>query len=296
MSRPDFIDRVPPRHQKDWDIRGALNFIFGGGGGGLLAATALATSFGVDLRWFIAAGLVLVGLGLFAVWLKIGRPWRALNVVRRPSTSWMTREALIAPFVFAAGGIALFTQSTAAIVAMGVLGLVFAYAQGRILKANIGIPAWRRWSCVWLVVISGVAEGVGTLAFASVALPALEPIGTALGVVLVARMAAWLAYRRDLASTGAPVGTMQAFDAMTASFVWMGHIVPIALAAVAAALGSTGVLALAGLLAVLSGSWFKYVLVCKAAFTQGFALPRTPSRGKGKAGAGVQPGWQGPKP
>ena len=36
------VDRVLPRQQTDWDIRGALNFIFGGPGGGLLAAAALS--------------------------------------------------------------------------------------------------------------------------------------------------------------------------------------------------------------------------------------------------------------
>jgi phenylacetyl-CoA:acceptor oxidoreductase 26-kDa subunit len=48
---------------------------------------------------------------------------------------------------------------------------------------------------------------------------------------------------------------------------------------------------LAGVLAAAAGGWFKYTLVCRAAFTQGFALPQTPARGEGRAGLGVQPGW-----
>jgi phenylacetyl-CoA:acceptor oxidoreductase subunit 2 len=54
--------------------------------------------------------------------------------------------------------------------------------------------------------------------------------------------------------------------------------------------------ALAGVLAAATGGWFKYTLVCRAAFTQGFALPRTPSRGEGKPGPGVQPGWNRVRP
>ena len=81
-----FIDRTMPRQQKEWDIRGELNFIFGGAGAGLLFACALAVPFGADMRALEALGLLLVAAGLFCVWLKIGRPWRAFHVVRRPST------------------------------------------------------------------------------------------------------------------------------------------------------------------------------------------------------------------
>jgi phenylacetyl-CoA:acceptor oxidoreductase subunit 2 len=37
------------------------------------------------------------------VWLEIGRPLRAMNVMRRPGSSWMSREAMVAPLVFALG-------------------------------------------------------------------------------------------------------------------------------------------------------------------------------------------------
>ena len=68
------LDRVPPRQQTEWDIRGALNFIFGGAGGGLLAAVALAAPLGLDLRPLIALGLALIGAGLAIVSLHA---WRA---------------------------------------------------------------------------------------------------------------------------------------------------------------------------------------------------------------------------
>jgi phenylacetyl-CoA:acceptor oxidoreductase subunit 2 len=91
MSEAKVIDRVVPRQQKEWDIKGALNFVFGGAGGGLLVASPFAAALGADPRPFIALGLVLVGAGLFSVWLKIGRPWRAVAfqlMCRYSSSGW----------------------------------------------------------------------------------------------------------------------------------------------------------------------------------------------------------------
>ena len=290
-DRP-ILDRVPPRLQKEWDIRGALNFICGGAGGGVLAITALVPSVGLDLRPLIALGLVLVAAGLFAVWLKIGRPWRALYVVRRPSTSWMSREAWLAPFVFGCGAFALWSGSDVATWLLGALGLVFAYAQGRILKANIGIPAWRRWSCVVLIVITALTEGAGLVCLAAIFLPTLRPFGYALAAFVVVRFLAWLYYRADLKQAGVPVGATAALDSFGPAFVWAGHVCAALLAFVGAYTAEPLLLAAGAVFAVVAGALLKYVLVCKAAFTQGFSLPRTPSRGKGKSTPGIQPGWE----
>src|ERR1039458_10170488 len=100
-------DRTLPRQQSNWDARAAANFICGGAGGGLLFATALASGRGDDLRPLVVVALALVGIGLLAVWLEIGRPWRALNVYLHAATSWMTREAMMAPLLFASGAAAV---------------------------------------------------------------------------------------------------------------------------------------------------------------------------------------------
>jgi phenylacetyl-CoA:acceptor oxidoreductase 26-kDa subunit len=287
-----FVDRVPPRQQTEWDIRGALNFIFGGAGGGLLAATALAAPFTDDPRPLILLGLALVAAGMFAVWLKIGRPWRALNVFRQPGTSWMSREAMIATVTFAVGAIALLGQWLVAILALGLLGLAFTYAQGRILKANIGISAWRRWSCVSLVVATGLVEGVSLVCVAMLLWPGLRPFAFVLAALVAIRYVLWRKYLDDLRTTGAPTGALEAFAAIEQRFVWIGHAVPLALALVAGFGGFALVAAVAGVFAIAAGAWFKYILVCRAAFTQGFSLPRTPRRGGGTTTVGVQHGWR----
>ena len=54
---------------------------------------------------------------------------------------------------------------------------------------------------------------------------------------------------------------------------------------------AAGAVAVAGLLAVLTGWALKFTIVVRAAFNQGFALPRLPDRGSGPSGLAVKPGW-----
>ena len=289
-------DRMPPRQQTNWDARAAVNFICGGAGGGLLLATALASGHGEDLRPLVVLALALVGIGLLAVWLEIGRPWRALNVYLNAATSWMTREAMMAPLLFVSGAAAVLFNWPAAFWIAGLLGLVYVYCQARMLHANKGIPAWRHASCIGMIVATGLAEGAGLVCAGALYWPGLASFGVLLAALLGVRLLAWRKYLASLRSTGVPVGTSKALNAVDVRFVWLGHALP-AVLGVAAGLGGLPLLAaLAGVLAAATGGWFKYTLLCRAAFTQGFALPRTPSRGEGKPGPGVQPGWNRVRP
>jgi phenylacetyl-CoA:acceptor oxidoreductase subunit 2 len=235
-------------------------------------------------------------MGLFAVWLEIGRPWRALNVYLNASTSWMTREAMMAPFLFAAGAAAVMFNFPAAFWVAGLLGLVYVYCQARMLHANKGIPAWRHASCAGMIVATDLAEGAGLLCAGALVWRGLASFGVLLAALLALRFLAWWKYLASLRDAGVPIGTMKAFDAIDVRFVWLGHVSPAVLGVAAALAGLPLLAVLAGVLAAAAGGWFKYTLVCRAAFTQGFALPRTPSRGEGKAGPGVQPGWDRVRP
>ena len=284
-------DRTLPRQQSNWDARAAANFICGGAGGGLLLATALASGRGEDLRPLVVVALALVGIGLLAVWLEIGRPWRALNVYLNAATSWMTREAMVAPLLFASGAAAVLFNRPAAFWIAGILGLVYVYCQARMLHANKGIPAWRHASCAGMVIATDLSEGAGLLCAGALVWPGLASFGVLLAALLAVRLLAWWKYLASLRGMGVPLGTSKALDAVDVRFVWLGHAVPAVLGMTAGLTGLPLLAALAGVLAAAAGGWFKYTLVCRAAFTQGFALPRTPSRGQGKAGRGAQPGW-----
>src|SRR6185295_6528555 len=132
---------VEPWHQAHWDWKAAGNFICGGTGTGLFACAALA-SFSHDMRGLAWAGLALVALGLFLVWLKIGRPWRFINVLRQPQRSWMAREA--------------WSGSPAWLIPAAGLGVLFLFSQAMILYAAKGIPAWRTPAIVPLMVTTGL--------------------------------------------------------------------------------------------------------------------------------------------
>lgn len=272
-----------PWRQTNWDWRAAGNFVCGGAGAGLIVFAALFGAATPTFTALVLTGLALVGLGLFCVWLEIGRPLRALHVFFNPRTSWMTREAFAATLLFPAGLAAAAGLPGCAWVAAA-LALAFVYCQGRMLEDAKGIPAWRDPLLTPLIVITGLVEGTG-LSFV-IAPPdggAIPPVLVLFGVLLLARMLVWLAYRRRLAAAVAP----KAQAALDRAGRWLqlaGTLAPLVLTAAimasAAAAAQTPLLAaIAGLIAAAAGAFTKYTIVTRAAFNQGFALAHLPVRG-----------------
>jgi phenylacetyl-CoA:acceptor oxidoreductase subunit 2 len=261
-----------PWHQASWDWRAACNFMFGGAGSGLVVCGVLTGA----PPALLAAGLLLIAAGLFAVWLELGRPWRSWRVVRHGKRSWMSREAMVAPLVFVAVGAAAFGVPGAA-AAAALLALVFVYCQGRILQAAKGIPAWREPLLVPLVVATALAEGSGALLLLA---PAPVALWLLLTLALFARLALWHAWRGRVRT--AP-RAQAAIDAAGRVFkLASGLALGLALVAITAPLGDGVVRVLqaaTGLLALGAGLWFKYTLVTRAGFNQGFTLPHLPVRG-----------------
>ena len=115
-----------PWVQRHWDLRAATNFVAGGAGAGLVVASVASGARGAPAAVALVAGLAFVGLGLFAVWLEIGRPLRALNVFANPRTSWMSREAIAAVVlgVLAIAGAWLHAAGSANAPAIGALATI----------------------------------------------------------------------------------------------------------------------------------------------------------------------------
>lgn len=290
-------DRMAPRQQQNWDWRAAANFIFGGAGGGLLFFAALAALAGGKMGPLLFVGMALISLGLTCVWFEIGRPWRALNVYRHIATSWMTREAVIAPLALGCGLLAMLTDQTVFALLSGVFGGAFVYSQARILAADKGIPAWRHSRCLPVVISTGFAEGAGFLALAApLLLPnALVAVVLIVIAMLVLRVILWKQYLAALNDDGAPMGSLKALRAVDGQFVMIGNGAPVVLLSIAALglPGASAAMFFAGLL-VIGGGWFmKYTLIRRAAFTQGLALKHLPVRGRGTAGPAIKPGWGG---
>ncbi len=287
--------RIAPWHQANWDVRAAANFIGGGSGSALLIAAAIASAAGAPYRALALVALALIALGLTCVWLEIGRPWRALHVFLHPQTSWMTRESLVALPLFGAGVAAFWQDGGAYAWVAAALAAGFLWCQAQILRAAKGIPAWRAPRVVPLILATGLSEGAGLLALAC-AMPAAHaltrPVAATLAVLLVVRVVAWRAYRRPLA---APRAALAALDRAAPLFDGIGNWAAAGLAAGAAIFAPDAIAApvgaAAGALAVAGGWHLKFVLVARAAFNQGFALPRPPVRGSGAPGPSAKPGW-----
>jgi phenylacetyl-CoA:acceptor oxidoreductase subunit 2 len=155
------------------------------------------------------------------------------------------------------------------------------------LCAAKGIPAWREPLVVPLIVSTGLCEGGGLFLLA---VP-LHGAGTlwllaVLGALLIARLLVWFAYRRRLAGAIAPRAAVT-LDHAGRMLQFAGTLLPLALIALivtGAVSGSQVPLfaSIAGLPAILAGSYLKFTLVTRAGFNQGFALTHLPVRGQAR--------------
>jgi phenylacetyl-CoA:acceptor oxidoreductase subunit 2 len=271
-----------PWIQHHWDTRAALNFILGGTGAGFILLAAFVPLGSPADRAALPLGLALVGAGLLSVWMEIGRKLRAIHVFFNPFTSWMTRESFVAALLFGCGAAALAFDSQRLAAITAVVALSFVYCQGRILRASKGIPAWREPTITWLVFWTAVAEGAGLFlifaAFTGPGVPASAE-GT-LVLAAVARAVAWSVYRRRVEADLVPKARA-VLEPAGKQLYQLGAIVPLALVLAGGAIEAftTAASVLAGIAALATGWRFKFVLVVRASFNQGFALPRTPVRG-----------------
>jgi phenylacetyl-CoA:acceptor oxidoreductase subunit 2 len=294
------MNPAAPVRQKRWDWRAMANFI-GGSGGAVLFCAALANGLGTPAPGTaticLALGIVMIAGGLLFVWLEIGRPWRAFNVLRQPRRSWMSRESWVALALFCTGAWALWSENSFAITITAVLGLAFLYCQGRILAAAKGIPAWREPRIVTLIVVTGLTDGTGLFA---VVAATTGPIPSWLPLLLILllgwREIAFRRYHRALRQSGAPEATLKTLGRFARFFFFFGGIAAAILAAAALLPWPDAVflLAVSGLATFTTGATFKYVLIVQSAFTQGFALAFLPTRGAGLPGSPTKPGWRLP--
>ncbi|HUN70555.1 MAG TPA: hypothetical protein VMU46_17290 [Burkholderiales bacterium] len=256
-----------PWQQTSWDWRAAGNFMLGGTGAGLLFALPFIQN---RSPFPVILALLLIGGGLGSVWLEIGRKLRAIHVFFNPYTSWMTRESFAALLLFGFGISFLILDQTELQYLAAVAALAFVYCQARILRAAKGIPAWRAPQVVALVLTTSLAEGAGALMLMQ---PEILATSLFAGAV-IARALAWSGYWAALRQPG----SRSALETAGKALVQAGTLAPLALVVLGAVYLPQAV-ALAGIAAILTGWRLKYVLVTRAAFNQGFALPQLPVRG-----------------
>ena len=254
-------DPLVGQRQTFWDIRAAMNFILGGMSSGLAVSAFVAWALGgvpnAALPWFFAAAAIGMGVGLLFVFDEIGRQRRFLYVLRRPQSSWMTRETYAVAVFFPAVAASLYWPSPALHALVAIAAAAFLYCQGRILHAGRGIPTWRHPLVPRMIVATGLYEGVSLLVFGLVvylvgttppsaygSISASESAfaGAALavfaGIGLAAANAALLrTYRRGAARAGIGALSRRDLDAIAGWMRWMGHLAPLALFASIAVAG-----------------------------------------------------------
>jgi phenylacetyl-CoA:acceptor oxidoreductase subunit 1 len=284
---------VAPAHQQHWDWKAAGNFICGGAGTGLFLVAAIAGRGAFRLPGALA--LAIVGLGLLLLLFKIGRPLRALYVLRRPDRSWMAREAWVAGALFALGALAVWTEAPVLVAAAAVAAGLFLVSQAMILKEAKGVPAWRNPLVVPLVVATGLAEGAG-LFLAAAAVPAAPPTfaGAVAGAAVAGaalRAVIWLSYLRALRIDRAPTRTLDVLSAFSPRFLLAGLALPAALvgSGLVATDAALPLFAVAGACILGAGSALKFVMVTRAGFNQGFALPRRSASAAAPAAQDTKP-------
>jgi len=279
--------------QEFWDWRAALNWVFGGVSAGYaflgwvlhLNGTIASTSM-VDVH--VTAAMVMA-IGLVSVLFKINRRGRAWRAILRPQTSWMTRELYAAALFFAGVAGSWFAPGALWFAAAGLGAFAFLVCQARILHLARGIPAWRANAIPWLIVASGLFEGAGL----HLVLPAPDTVrnstlAQSVFVVLgIAGLILWRGYRSGARNAGIGPLARDVIDRLSLPLNIIGYGVPLALVALGAAvpMQADTLLALAGSAAIAGGALWKFAIITRAGYFQGFALPRTPHRGSGRYAA-----------
>lgn len=267
--------------QRAWDGRAAANFMAGGAGGGLVVATACGAALVGTPRWPMVLAALLVAIGLISVWAEIGRPWRALNVLLHARSSWMTREALLAPVLLGLALAAALLPAVAAAAAplAALSALAFVYCQGRMLRAARGIPTWREPAIVPLIVATALVEGAA-LWLIVVSRPVGALVWLVFGALLLVRQGLWMRWRARLhAAAPALRAVDDAGRVLRLASLGALALVVLLLLAPLPPIGAAPLQLLAALAALAGGLWFKFTLITRAAFTQGFAIPHRPVRG-----------------
>jgi len=261
--------------QNYWDWRAAGNFIFGGTGSGLMIMAVMLAYPGPINMALGLPSLAFMALGLFLVWLEIGRPMRFLHVFYHPQTSWMTREGTVASALFPVALLGMTFNSPWLVAIAGLLAAMFLYCQARILQASKGVPAWRDPAIVRLVVSTGLVEGtaIGLLVLSLMAQAPMWLL-TVFGALLALRAYGWDRYKKSLQRHAAPKQTLAVIDGINAMSFWGGNIVPLGLTFTAVLLpGVSNLLVSIAAVLALAGGWYtKYTIVRRASQLQGYAF------------------------
>ncbi len=284
------------KRQRYWDYRAAMNFALGGMASGLAIIAWITHLMGLlntgSLQGANLSAAGIMAIGLFFVFLKLGRKGRFLKVLLRPQTSWMTRETYCVAAFFPAVGLSLLWPHPILFALAGLAAAGFLFAQGQILYSAKGIPSWRAPQVPWMLMATGLFEGLGLLALIAAGLNVSPNLGSILPTfgVGLAMISGYLLLSYKWSGPENSIGPLAMADINQLAPIILGaaYAVPGILFAIANAVPGADVLA--GLMAVGSGFFWKFMLVTRICHQQGFALAKVPQRGSGTRAAPARMG------
>lgn len=282
--------------QKFWDYRAAMNFALGGMASGLATVAGLAHFTGAlsgeALQVLDVAAAAIMTVGLFFVFLKMGRKARFLKVLLRPQSSWMTRETYCVVLFYPAVAAGLIWPNVALNLLATASAAGFLVCQAMILHAAKGIPTWRVALIPWMLIATGLFEGTGLIAVVvapsggSLAfMPALRMVGV---VLAMANAILWWRYRTTAKTRSIGPLSRRDLAAISPTLHIVGHALPGVLFALSFfAGGAIAVIltAIAGAAAIAGGLLWKFTIITRACHQQGYAVPMLPQRGSGQRAA-----------
>lgn len=301
--RMDPANPLVGKRQEFWDWRAAMNWMLGGlsSGFAIVLYTFYVTG-ALDAATLARGNMIAVALmagGLLSVFLKLGRPERSWRAILRPHSSWMTRELYSVSVFFPAVAAGYLWQAPVAFSVAVAAAAVFLLCQAQILYKARGIPAWRAPLIPYMIVASGLLEGIGLLAFL-IGLPKgfpieLTGIATTAIVLIIINAVLWKSYRDGATHHGAPPLARAALAECDHAIRYGGHWVPLVLFAltILAPQIPLSIFTIAGVALIGGGAFWKWTVILRAGYFEGLHLPKTPQRGSGAYAAPARlDGWR----
>jgi ferredoxin len=291
----DIENALVGKRQTFWDMRAAMNFIMGGIGSGTVVMTYLISFItpinNAELIRINLISGVIIAIGLFFVWLKIGRKLRAPLAILRPQTSWMSREIYAVGLIFLSIGLQFIYHSPILNATAAVGAAAFLYCQGRILHSGKGIPSWRVSQMPLMLIATGLLEGIGLFFLLSFTweteMSTSSPIPPLAILLILLNSFLWRRYLRNAKVWGVGPIDHNILRRTTPKLYITGHILPLILfGTIFLNFSSSSLLAqIAGFLTIMGGVLWKAIVITQACHMQNFALAKMPQRGSGKFAA-----------
>ena len=293
----DIENALVGERQTFWDMRAAMNFIMGGIGSGTVVMTYLISLMipinNAELTQINLISGIIIAIGLFFVWLKIGRKLRAPLAILRPQTSWMSREIYAVGLLFLSIGLGFVYPSPILYAAAATGAAAFLYCQGRILHSGKGIPSWRVSQMPSMLIATGLLEGTGLFVLLSFTwgteISTSSPILALAILLILLNSFLWRRYMRNLKTWGIGPIDRNILNRITPKLYITGYILPLILfGAIFLNFTPLSLLAqIAGFLTIMGGVLWKAIVITQACHMQNFSLGKLPQRGSGKFAAPI---------